>query len=1382
MAEGSLFDNLPANVPESVRAKIAAARLLQQGAAQQTAPYTSKAVVGLKALEGLMGGMQERSVLQDMQRGQMAGNASLVDLANALRNGTVAGGTPSAPTGGAAVGSDAVASGTARNPAGYDPKATEAMIRAKAPAYGIDPDTAVAIARSEGLNVYGGDKGSSFGPFQLHYGNVAGGGNAVGGLGDAFTKQTGLDARDPSTVPQQIDFALSQAAQGGWGPWHGRNTPGVNIGVWDGIGSNKTAAPTATASAAPSAPSGTIGDASALAASNRLSSGTGTDADRALLATYRQQQNTPPANRTAQADMPAPNAQVVSSPTLPPGVDPSMLGPGAPSSPFGAPPSAMAPPGTPSPAALAAALRGQGAGSGPGATPLPATVQPSSPFGAMPSSMAQPPATPPAGPMMAASPPPTPQPSPFGGPPQPMAAQGAPDPKMLAQLLAQGGAGGPTRSLAPQDPSVAAAPPTSAPQASPLSPNALAMGDLAPGGPGPAALDPSGAATAPLPATGLSTGSLPGFDNITPSGQVQQSSIGDSGFTGSDGAQPGTLYNTPGGPQDGSIVTALQGNLPPPQQMAMGASDLQAPPAPGAPSPAVLAAALRQSAPSTSPAPPPGPTPAPVPVTPPAIPPAPTGVDQNAGPAPIAALGATPDPSDVAGNATRAMQAAGMDTTGLPGAAASSPSVQAGLAKQTGTPLPAMAGANVPPPDLSGLAGPTTPPAGSGLPIMARQSSNPPAALQQDFAGLGQQPQPIAAYSTEPTSRPGAQAARNLAAGVPTPPPRPSNAALGLDPDAPAPGAVAAGPAPLTNPMARALAQQPMGLAGNSAVSDPSSPQNFMRQEAQRTAGGVSPSTLAAALRGQTSAPTASPASQSSDGPLDGIARLFGVSSPGNAQGGGLGGMLSNLPIIGNLVGGGQQPGAGPGGQAAGSSTYGGQGQGQTFTPGGQGGQPAAAQGGGQGAQVGGLSQARTIAGQILNNPYASPEAREAAGKVLFAQPTFQKLDNGDLYRIDPLGQSAPQLVARGGKFNAAHNGVIYNEATGLGPGQSADGTGSGAGSNSFRPMTQAERVQYGITDGRPGFMGPGGEPHFGMPETQGQGETAEAKTAGEGAAARRGDMIAGADAAPEKIARLNLLGAVLDKTQTGPLAPEVGNAASIAQRLGISNDRLSALGIDPNAPVNNAIANKLAGEMTMGSIGAKNGGMPASNFSVAERQFIEALYPNIENQAGGNRAVTDVLTAVEQRKLQTADAWSAYKDQQRQAGKPLSYEDFEDQFRQQHAGDNIFAPIIAKYQAGGYTPTVPTPGGVPNAAPGASAPQAASPPTASAAPPQPQGQPAGQGGGYLPGAARGPAAQPQAPQASAAIAQAQAAIAKGAPRAAVIQRLQSMGINPAGL
>ena len=65
---------------------------------------------------------------------------------------------------------------------------------------------------------YVGDDGSSYGPFQLHYGGVSQK-YPHPGLGDEFTKQTGLDARDPNTQPQQVKFVSDWTAKHGWGAW-----------------------------------------------------------------------------------------------------------------------------------------------------------------------------------------------------------------------------------------------------------------------------------------------------------------------------------------------------------------------------------------------------------------------------------------------------------------------------------------------------------------------------------------------------------------------------------------------------------------------------------------------------------------------------------------------------------------------------------------------------------------------------------------------------------------------------------------------------------------------------------------------------------------------------------------------------------------------------------------------------------------------------------------------------------------------------------------------------------------------------------------------------------------------------------------------------------
>jgi hypothetical protein len=85
---------------------------------------------------------------------------------------------------------------------------------------------------------YVGDGGSSFGPFQLHMGGI----NPDmphSGLGDEFKKQTGLDPRDPKTVPDQVKFVADYTAQHGWHDWStkgqadkiagGANVPGQDV-------------------------------------------------------------------------------------------------------------------------------------------------------------------------------------------------------------------------------------------------------------------------------------------------------------------------------------------------------------------------------------------------------------------------------------------------------------------------------------------------------------------------------------------------------------------------------------------------------------------------------------------------------------------------------------------------------------------------------------------------------------------------------------------------------------------------------------------------------------------------------------------------------------------------------------------------------------------------------------------------------------------------------------------------------------------------------------------------------------------------------------------------------------------------------------------------
>jgi len=91
---------------------------------------------------------------------------------------------------------------------------------------GIDPNVALRVAQSEGLNSWRSaiPGENSFGPYQLYTG---------GGLGNTFQRQTGLDPSNPAVWRQSVDFSLDQAATGGWGPFHGAANTGISR--WQGL-------------------------------------------------------------------------------------------------------------------------------------------------------------------------------------------------------------------------------------------------------------------------------------------------------------------------------------------------------------------------------------------------------------------------------------------------------------------------------------------------------------------------------------------------------------------------------------------------------------------------------------------------------------------------------------------------------------------------------------------------------------------------------------------------------------------------------------------------------------------------------------------------------------------------------------------------------------------------------------------------------------------------------------------------------------------------------------------------------------------------------------------------------------------------------------------
>jgi len=131
-------------------------------------------------------------------------------------------------------------------PPGFPNTDIAQYITAAAQARGIDPATALTVAKFEGgLTEYAklGDfsgppwySGKSWWPFQLHYGGAGtpyAAWGSTAGQGNDFTKATGWQPGDTGAWKASTDWALNIARGDGWKQWYGAAAAG--IGRWQGI-------------------------------------------------------------------------------------------------------------------------------------------------------------------------------------------------------------------------------------------------------------------------------------------------------------------------------------------------------------------------------------------------------------------------------------------------------------------------------------------------------------------------------------------------------------------------------------------------------------------------------------------------------------------------------------------------------------------------------------------------------------------------------------------------------------------------------------------------------------------------------------------------------------------------------------------------------------------------------------------------------------------------------------------------------------------------------------------------------------------------------------------------------------------------------------------
>lgn len=220
---GFIFDPSKGETPESLRRRRDIADALLAG---RTAPRN----VG-EGLSELGNALAYRAVMGKVRKGEEYGREQAGGARAALLAALGGGGGAQAPAPAAASPAAPVAPQAASQGSPTVDQMTS-YIQQAAQSRSIDPQTAVRVAKAEGLqpgvwqsNVMNdGQREQSYGPFQLYMG---------GGLGNEFQQQTGLDPRDQSTWRQQIDFSLDKAKQGGWGPWNGAKAIGLD--QWAGL-------------------------------------------------------------------------------------------------------------------------------------------------------------------------------------------------------------------------------------------------------------------------------------------------------------------------------------------------------------------------------------------------------------------------------------------------------------------------------------------------------------------------------------------------------------------------------------------------------------------------------------------------------------------------------------------------------------------------------------------------------------------------------------------------------------------------------------------------------------------------------------------------------------------------------------------------------------------------------------------------------------------------------------------------------------------------------------------------------------------------------------------------------------------------------------------
>jgi hypothetical protein len=273
--------------------------------------------------------------------------------------------------------------------------------------------------------------------------------------------------------------------------------------------------------------------------------------------------------------------------------------------------------------------------------------------------------------------------------------------------------------------------------------------------------------------------------------------------------------------------------------------------------------------------------------------------------------------------------------------------------------------------------------------------------------------------------------------------------------------------------------------------------------------------------------------------------------------------------------------------------------------------------------------------------------------------------------KIRDLGMQLYQQYAKPitPKFEKLNDDTLYEQNTGttkpVGPG--------------YRPLVDpAERARFGIppTDNRPYQVGPANKLVNPPPENRinidQRAPNEFEKEYGQGMGKRALGVVEAGDKAANDYQQIQLLKGLLSGVQTGKLTPTGATMGAWLQSFGIDPAKL---GIDPKLPASAEAATSLVNRFAMSNIGAASGGIPANNFSEADRDFIMRLVPSLANRPEANQILIAAAERKAQVEMEHANAWADARE------KGTSYEKFERQWRKDLGGRNVFGDLAQQVQ-----------------------------------------------------------------------------------------------------